>query len=135
MHQELRLTLANDLGALARVNEQATEFLERAKIAAKAIYTTNLALEEILSNVIRHGYEDGARHEIAVTISIRDGVVELDVADDAREFDPLSAPAVDLGVPLEDRQAGRLGIHLLRTLTREIRYRRVDGENRLHVRI
>ncbi len=135
MHQALRLTLANELGELARVNELATEFLERAKIDAKAIYTTHLALEEVLSNVIRHGYEDGARHSIAVTISIRDTVVELDVVDDAREFDPLTAPKVDLDAPLEKRQAGRLGVHLLRTLTREIRYRRVGGENHLHVRI
>lgn len=135
MHQEIRLKLRNDLRELARVNQFATEFLGRENLAEETVYATHLALEEILSNVIRHGYEDPGRHEISVCLRLEDGAVELQIEDDGREFDPLSAPPVDLGVPLEERRVGGLGIHLLRKLASEIRYLRVDGRNRLQVLI
>ena len=59
-------------------------------------------------------------------------IIGLDL-DDGRAFDPLCAPEADLGVPLEERRVGGLGIHLLRKLASEIRYHREDGRNHLHV--
>lgn len=135
MLDELQLELSNDLGELARVNELASPFLERHGISGKSLYVTLLALEETLSNVIRHGYVDVGRHQISVRLRIADGRVELLVDDDGREFDPLSAPKVDLEAPLDQRQAGGLGIHLLRSLASDVRYQRTNGRNHLLVRI
>jgi serine/threonine-protein kinase RsbW len=135
MHEMIRLTLPNDLAELARVNESARSFLEQRGVGPEMMYVTHLALEEILSNVIRYGYDDRERHEISVCLRAGDGTIELQVVDDGREFDPLSAPPVDVAAPLEERRVGGLGIHLLRTLTSEILYRRADGRNHLKVRI
>jgi serine/threonine-protein kinase RsbW len=135
MHQEIRLKLQNDLRELARVNQLASDFLARESLPEETVYATHLALEEILSNVIRHGYTEAGRHEISVRLRLEAGEVDLVVEDDGREFDPLSAPGVDLDVPLEQRRVGGLGIHLLRKMASEIRYRRVDGRNHLRVRI
>ena len=135
MHHEIRLKLRNDIRELARVNQVASEFLGRENLSEETVYATHLALEEILSNVIRHGYEALGNHEISVCIRLEKGRVDLQVEDDGREFDPLSAPAVDVGVPLEERRVGGLGIHLLRKVAAEIRYRRAGGRNRLDVRI
>jgi len=135
MTEELELTLANELGELERVQAIASPFLEANGISGKTLYVALLALEETLSNVIRHGYADQARHEIAVSVRVRGDEVELAVTDDGQEFDPLSAPEVDLGVPLEERQAGGLGIHLVRNLTSDVAYRRHDGRNQLRIRI
>ena len=55
--------------------------------------------------------------------------------DDGREFDPLSAPEVDVHAPLEERTVGGLGIHLLRNMVSEIRYERSGGRNHLRLRI
>src|SRR6202008_2242244 len=104
MHEEIRFSIRNDLRELARAGALANALLERGGIAAQEAYPTHLALEEILSNVIRHGYEDAGEHEISVRLRVDDGRVELQVEDDGREFDPLSAPEVDLGVPLEERR-------------------------------
>jgi len=135
MQPEIRLTLPNDLEELARVNELASSFLERHGIAPDTVYVTNLALEEVLSNVIRHGYEDANRHEISVRLRIDAGRVELQVVDDGRAFDPLSAAEVDVLAPLEERPVGGLGIHLLRKMASHVRYERANGRNQLHVRI
>jgi anti-sigma regulatory factor (Ser/Thr protein kinase) len=135
MHETILLTLPNDLRELHRVNEVANAFLERRGIAHETVYVTNLAIEEILSNVIKYGYADTGRHEISVSLRVDDGQVELQVVDDGRQFDPMSAPEVDVCVPLEERHVGGLGIHLLRTMATRVRYRRTEGRNHLSVRI
>jgi serine/threonine-protein kinase RsbW len=135
MADEIQLTLTNELRELARVHAVASPFLEANGVAGKALYVALLALEETLSNVIRHGFADQARHEIAVSLRVRGGGVELTVVDDGQEFDPTAAPEVDLDAPLEERQAGGLGIHLVRQLASEVRFQRKNGRNQLLVRI
>ncbi len=132
---ELRVTLTNDLSELARVNRLTEELLRRCGTEERVVYAVELALEEILSNVIRHGYADGGRHEIALHLcASRDGA-ELEVVDDGRAFDPVTAPEPELDVPLAERRAGGLGIHLVRAFTTEMRYERVGDRNVLHLRI
>lgn len=133
--EELRLVISNDLAELARVNDLATAFLQQRMVTPEIEYATNLALEEVLSNVIRHGYEDGARHEIELQLRVGADGVELSFVDDGRAFDPLSAPEVDIGAPLEERTMGGLGIHLLRSMVSELHYERSGGRNRLRLRI
>lgn len=135
MKRELRLTLANDLAEVARVNVLARSFLERCALAPETVYRADLVLEEVLSNVIRYGYVEAGPREICVRLGADDGGVDLQVVDDGREFDPLSAPVVDVRAPLEERTVGGLGIHLLRTFATDIRYRRRNGRNHLHVRL
>jgi serine/threonine-protein kinase RsbW len=132
---ELRLTLANDLAELARVNEAAGSFLARRAVGERTGYATRLALEELLSNVIRHGYDEGEEDEISVRLQICEEGVELEVVDGGREFDPLSVRPIDVHAPLERRMVGGLGIHLLRSLVSEIRYQRAEGKNHVRVRI
>jgi len=135
MHEELRLTLVNELRELTRVNEAVTSFLESRGRSAETVYRVNLAVEEILSNVIRHGYLDAGHHEISLCVRAVAGPIELCVVDDGCEFDPLTAPEVDIHAPLEQRRAGGLGIHLLRKFASALHYERTAGENRLQVHI
>ncbi len=135
LEAELRLTIPNDLRELSRVNAQASALLEQHGVAATALYATQLALEELLSNVIRHGYADNRRHDIALSIWVRESGVELEVVDDGREFNPVLAPDVALDVPLAERRVGGLGIHLLRRFVREIRYERRENRNCLWLRV
>jgi serine/threonine-protein kinase RsbW len=135
MYDELRLTIRNDLAELSRVNELANELLERRSAEQEVVYATNLALEEVLSNVIRHGYGDEDRHEIALVLRVGEDGVEVQVVDDGREFDPVAAPQAQVHIPLAKRQAGGLGIHLLRAFVSEIRYERLGDRNFLWLRI
>jgi anti-sigma regulatory factor (Ser/Thr protein kinase) len=133
MRAELRLKVPNDLAELARVNELVTSLLERAGVDASRSYRTCLALEEVLSNVIRHGFADAGAHEIAVRVRVDGGRVELEIVDDGMEFDPRSAAAVDVRAPLGERAVGGLGIHLVRAMVGEVRYERDGGKNRLRL--
>jgi anti-sigma regulatory factor (Ser/Thr protein kinase) len=98
------------------------------------INDVNVVLDEVLSNIISYGYEDGEQSDILVRLDYRPGEVLVEVEDAGKPFDPLKAPPPDLGVPLEARQVGGLGIHFMKSLMDDVAYARVDGKNRLRLR-
>jgi anti-sigma regulatory factor (Ser/Thr protein kinase) len=57
--------------------------------------------------------------------------VQLEYTDRGIPFNPLEAPEANVQVPLEERQPGGLGIHLIRQIMSDLRYQRSDGENQL----
>ncbi|HYN10328.1 MAG TPA: ATP-binding protein [Vicinamibacterales bacterium] len=87
-------------------------------------------LDEVLSNVVRHGFRDRAGL-IDLMVSREGEIVRAEVADDAGPFNPLLAPAPDTSGPLEARKPGGLGIALVRALTDDVRYERRGDRNRL----
>jgi serine/threonine-protein kinase RsbW len=89
-----------------------------------------LALDEVLSNVVRHGLE-GRAGSVDLAYGLASGVISVEVADDAPRFDPLSAPAPDTAAPLDDRVPGGLGIALIAAIMDEVRYERRGDRNHL----
>lgn len=91
------------------------------------------AVDEATCNVMLHGYgnEPGA---IEIEAALRDGRIEIQLLDRAPVFDPTTAPAPDTTRPPVPPRAGNMGvgIHLLRTMTDEVRHHvRPDGGNEL----
>jgi anti-sigma regulatory factor (Ser/Thr protein kinase) len=93
-----------------------------------------LALEEIVSNVIKHGCRGQAGKPIEVSITRDNDTLTLIVEDCAMPFNPLSVPEPDLNKPMEEKQPGGLGVHLVRQLMSSVEYQFVDGKNRLIMR-
>ena len=77
-----------------------------------------------------YGYADDREHEIVVQIRCEDADLVIDIADDARPFDPTRVAPPDLHAPLEERPIGGLGIHLVRSLMDGMEYRH-DGRRNL----
>ena len=88
-----------------------------------------LVLEEVLTNVIRHGYGPGAEGRIVLSAEIDHGRLRLEVRDQARPFDPFSAAPPDLEADVADRPVGGLGIFLVLRLMDRVEYRRQGDEN------
>jgi anti-sigma regulatory factor (Ser/Thr protein kinase) len=86
-----------------------------------------LALDELFSNIVRHGRPDPAT--IGLRFSWGDQVLEMALTDSAGPFNPLERPAPDTTSPLEARQPGGVGIALVRAFMDDVRYERRDGRN------
>lgn len=91
------------------------------------------AVDEAVTNVIRHGYA-GAPGWVEVQVE-RDGDrFVVTVTDEAPVFDPLAVPAPDLSVPPEQRRPGGMGVHLMREAMDTIEHRpRPEGGNILRM--
>ena len=134
MREELETKLHNKLAELRRFNQTLMEFGQHHGLASTVVHDLNLALEEILTNIISYGYTDGQEHEIRVRLSVRPGEVKAEVEDDGQSFNPLAAPEPHTAKALEERTIGGLGIHLVRTLMDGLEYKRQADRNILTIR-
>ena len=91
----------------------------------------HLALDEIVSNIILHGYRDSEPHHIAVTLSLDAGFLEVELTDDAPSFNVLEKDDPRTDLPLEQRPTGGLGIYLVKRLMDEMDYFHRDDLNHL----
>ncbi len=130
----IHLSVKNDRTALPSLQAGLRAFLQSRAVPPEAIYRVGLAVEEIVTNTIKFGYPDALPHEIAVNLSLAPGEAVLVIEDDARAFDPRTAPPPDLALPLEERPIGGLGLHLVRSLASGMTYRRQNDRNILEVR-
>jgi serine/threonine-protein kinase RsbW len=116
---------------------QAVEAFERFgrahDLSKGATWRFPLALDEILSNIVRHGLA-GRPAAIDLTFSIDGEDVVVEIVDAADAFNPLLAPPPDTSSPLEDRQPGGQGIALVRRLMDATQYERRNGRNHFLMR-
>jgi serine/threonine-protein kinase RsbW len=121
--------IGNDLGEIAIVRDALDRLGSELGIPSRPLMQLQVALDEVVSNVIKYTWDDGGRHEVLVRITVKPEVVDLEIVDDGREFDPLSVAAPD-PVPAGSRpRPGGLGIQMARKLVDEFKYERVDGRN------
>lgn len=121
--------LPNDPSELRPLSRWALEVVRGLGPSADTCHDIDLCLHEAVSNIIRHG-GDGPR-EITVSIERAATGMLVQVEDDGRPFDPLAEPAWPRADALAEARTSGYGIPLLRALTRQLRYERVAGRNRL----
>ena len=115
-------TLPAKLESLALVSQFITDATARAGMDEHAAWQVQLAVDEAATNIIQHGYDadDGGVIELSWRVDGQDFVVAL--RDYGRRFNPDEVPAPDLSSPLEERQAGGLGIYLMSRLMDSVRF-------------
>jgi serine/threonine-protein kinase RsbW len=128
------ITLVSERAELTRLAAFADAFARGRGLPDDERVRLLLILEELFTNVVAHGYPpDAAAGTVAVALGWRDGRLIIDFSDDGRPFDPLGLAAPDLDKAGEDRPIGGLGIHIVRSLVDEARYRRAGRRNRLRL--
>jgi anti-sigma regulatory factor (Ser/Thr protein kinase) len=130
----LSFTLRNDLSELERLSAQVATFAAQHGLNEEHVFAVNLALEEVVTNIIKYAYDDTGEHVIDISLTREGDKLVMVVEDDGRPFDPLDRAAPDLAGSLEERQVGGLGIHLVRQTIEELNYTRLPRKNRLILR-
>jgi anti-sigma regulatory factor (Ser/Thr protein kinase) len=131
MTDRLSLTLDSSLAEVAVLAEALERFGTKHALALETRSTVNVVLEELVTNIIKYGYQGQPGQAIYVEIALRPGVLVLSVEDNAPPFNPLLAPEPDLKVPLHQRKPGGVGLHLVRKLMDHLDYQRTGGKNKL----
>ncbi|MEV6687858.1 ATP-binding protein [Streptomyces sp. NPDC051130] len=117
------------IGALGEIAAFVLRLAGRAGLGKQATYRIRLAVDEMATNIVMHGYRGGGGR-ITVRGHCGPGGVRIVLEDTAPPFDPVEGrlpPA--LGVPPHRRRVGGLGIHLALTSVDEYSYARMDGRN------
>jgi len=128
---QMTVSFKNQLEEIERLGQIVTEFAQRHHWSSHLLFEVNVALEELLTNVISYAYEDNNEHDIILRLSFTDGEVTAELEDDGRPFNPLEAAEPDVNTPLEDRPVGGLGIYLARKFMTDMSYKRQEEKNLL----
>jgi anti-sigma regulatory factor (Ser/Thr protein kinase) len=131
---EVKLTVKNRIEDLLRVNSIFESFATQHDIGGKLRYHLLVSIEEILTNIIKYGFDEQGVHPIHITFRNDSGAIEMEFEDRGREFNPLEVGEPDLDTPIEDRQLGGLGIHLVKNMVDLAQYRREGDRNILLLR-
>jgi anti-sigma regulatory factor (Ser/Thr protein kinase) len=121
--------VADLAGVRAFVREAVAAFGGSARVADDLVQ----AVDEACCNVMVHGY-GGAAGEIEIEATRHGRQIEIRLLDRSAPFDPTAAPEPDTTKPPVSKRPGGMGmgIHLLRTMTDEVRHHvRPDGGNEL----
>ena len=129
MREPLSLQIKNDLGEIGRMSQEIASWCKMQSLPEEIEYEIDLVLDELVSNVIRHGLKDDKAHIIEVNLRCDQHDLILEVEDDGMAFNPLDSPTPDINKPIEERRIGGLGIHLVRQIMDTLAYERREGKN------
>jgi serine/threonine-protein kinase RsbW len=124
------LRIVNRVSELEKVTAALEELSARWAISPKVTMQLNLVLEELVTNIMFHGHQDGQEHGIDIEFSRNGRVLSVVVTDDAPAFNLLEHPDDSrVDQPLEERKIGGLGIRFVKTVMDRVDYVRRDGKN------
>ena len=108
-------------------------FCQENGISKKKAYALALCIEELGSNVIKHGFDDGKPHSIDIRMLIKDDELILRIRDDCRPFNLLEQYEILRHQP-EDKTRN-VGIRMVVESCRDIKYLSTMNTNNLIIRI
>lgn len=128
-------TFSNTLAVVEELPAIIDRLASRHDIDPAICSRINLALEELLVNAVSYAYPPGVKGEITLTSrhDNESGYLIFELSDCGAPFDSTAAPEPDIGLQADERPIGGLGIHLARTLSDTMTYRRADGRNILTI--
>ena len=125
------LSVPDNLDSLKPVRDFVKNAAEAAGLEKKSAYKLVLAVDEVVANIILHGYQEaGLTGEITVERTVHPDHLRIDLYDSAAPYNPHEREDPDhLDRPLEDRPIGGLGVYLARQGADRMHYEHVDGRN------
>lgn len=118
----LSLELANSIDAIEAGRRELALFSAHHHLAPRIVNRLEVIFEEVISNIVRHGFAPGADAAIHVHATAAPDAITLRFEDDGTPFNPLEvAPPAPLR-SLAEARLGGLGIPLLRRYTTSMAY-------------
>jgi serine phosphatase RsbU (regulator of sigma subunit)/anti-sigma regulatory factor (Ser/Thr protein kinase) len=127
------LTLPGNLDALSPIRDYVKAAANSAGLDHTATYNLLLAVDEIATNVVMHGYEEaGLQGDISIVAKNEDNRLVIELLDHGKSYDPNLHKAPDdegLCKELSDRPIGGLGIMLARDGVDDLQYQSTEWGN------
>ena len=127
------LNISSELSSARQVEQRLITELRRQNYPDDCLFAVRLALEEALSNAIKHGNRLDPDKTVTVRFSVEPEKVQLIVTDQGQGFDPAAIPDPTTDDHLED-PSGR-GITLMHAYMDEVIYNSCGNEVRMVKRI
>jgi anti-sigma regulatory factor (Ser/Thr protein kinase) len=131
MEPNTKIVVPGTLESTATIRNFVKDAITLAGIDRKRGYRLQLAVDEIATNIVTHGYmESGRTGEIEAQYELTDEDLTISLSDSAVPFDPYSIPPPsNLEDPLEERPYGGYGVSLAIQNVDRFKYEFCEGRN------
>ena len=120
---------------ISKFVEFAENVLNELNAPMKDIIKINIAIDEIVSNIFKYGYDNKPGY---VKMKIRPSVdlkyVSISFYDRGVPYNPIKAEDPDVTMRLEDRAIGGLGIYVVKKTMDNMKYKYENGQNILTIK-
>ncbi len=125
------ITVPGTLFSIRVVGKYVLEAAGEAGLESHAAYRLRLAVDEIATNAVVHGYKPaGFEGDLLVSAQFDKTRLTIILRDSSPAFDPLSVPPpADLEWETQDRPAGGLGVFLALRGVDKFQHQWLDGRN------
>ncbi|NEN88332.1 MAG: ATP-binding protein [Okeania sp. SIO3H1] len=128
------LIVSGSLDSLGKIGQYIMSAGKEAGLEKKASYKLRLAVDEIATNIVTHGYDEaGLAGDISIKAEINEQNLTVYIEDTAIPYDPTQAETLTeetLHETLEKRPMGGLGVYLAKDSVDKFMYKRVGDRNR-----
>ncbi|MEB3220199.1 MAG: ATP-binding protein [Nostocales cyanobacterium 94392] len=128
------LSVSGTLDSLKIIADYVIKAAKSAGLDKKSTYKLRLAVDEVATNIITHGYEEAnLSGKLDLFADINDSALTLSVEDTGARYDPYEQVSVEeeeFNKPLEERAIGGLGVYLAIQGVDKYFYERVGERNR-----
>jgi serine/threonine-protein kinase RsbW len=125
-----RIRLVADEGAVARVMDWVERFCTHHQLSPAVTDVVCLCLEEVVSNIVEHGYERQPG-TLSIELQYDRRAFSAVVEDEGEPFDPTRAIPPPADETLASRREGGFGLQLVKGLMDDVTYQRTGPTNRL----
>jgi serine/threonine-protein kinase RsbW len=130
MSNELRVSLPARVSELRDLAAMVEDFGDSNNLPAPKVFAINLELDELITNIVSYGNFGALDPKIEILLRIEHGVLTLTMEDNGKPFDPTFDTEPNTTSPLESREVGGLGLHLVKSFADRVSYEFVEGKNR-----
>lgn len=116
--------------SLKKIFRVTGEFAARNHLDASVKFALDLAIEEVFTNMLKYSRESAEDVIIDLEIENNDMIIQL-IDRNVPPFDPRQSPEVNVRKPIEERDAGGLGLHLLKKIMDDVQYEYRDRESKI----
>lgn len=129
-----KISIVSESKNLLKVRDFVVKNGRKVGLLRKQVSEIKLAVDEAVSNVIRHAYPGKSGH-VQVELTKLESAAQIRIIDQGIEFDWNSVLEPDLYKYVETRRKGGLGIWLIKKLMDEVVFERVGANNELTMRV
>ena len=114
-------SFARDIGALDDLFSFLAAFIKKHQLDDSVAFALNLVIEELFVNMVK--YHSDNPSPVSVSLNKKNGQLILELIDfNVDPFDITKTAEFDPNQPLEQRRAGGMGIHLVKSAMDDITY-------------
>lgn len=134
MSEEHHMRLAPRLDSVQKAQDFITHWAEHYGLDDNGIHYCMLSVEEIITNVVEHGFDFDENAGFINVMVQRDGdTLVIEISDNGPLFNPLMHPEPDPTLPLWERKGGGWGIHFVKQFMDSAQYHSTGGLNHLRM--